>query len=184
MSRSEAFMGKWVVFGLGWSLVFYPALQRIPPALSAGQAYGGGLALTGAALVLLMARRHCHRRTTLIFALAVLFLLGTSSAGAVSTMLGTAAVLGWVRAGRRFSERSLFSPAAELVSGVGTFGLAVGVEPTGPLVTVLCIWLFYLWQIIPLAVTDHTASLRSAIERRGQFETIRRKVDRLLAARM
>jgi hypothetical protein len=177
-------MGNWVVFGLGWSLVLYPAMQRIPATISSGQAYGGGLALTGAALVLLMARRRSYGRTTLVFALTVLLLLGTSTAGAISTMLGTAAVLGWVRTSRRSSGGYPSSPTSEVVSGVGTIGLAVGVAPTSPLVIVLCIWLFYLWQVLPLAVADQAASFRSAINRRSQFEAIRRRVERLLAARM
>ena len=184
MSRSKADAGKLVAFGLGWSIVLFLSLERIPAIISAGQAYGGSLALTGAALVLLTAKRQCCRRTAVIFALVLLFLLGTSAAGAITILLGTAAVLGWVRSSRGLSARDAFSPTAELVTGVGTIGLAAGVAPTSSLVIALCIWLFYLWQIIPLVVSDRKASLRSARELRRQFEAIRQRVERILAARI
>ena len=184
MNRPFPGFGMLLAAGLGGSLALYLVLRWIPPGISAEPAYGAALTLSGAALAFLTAKRQKHRWTTAIYAIAVLFLFGAGAAGTTTIIFGSAAVVGWVRNSGVLSGKRLWLLAAELVSVAGTIGLAIGFYPARPITIGLCVWLFYLLQILPLAVTDRADPVCRVEALRTKFEATRHKVERILADRI
>jgi hypothetical protein len=182
MNRPFPSFGMILFLGLVWSLVLYLVLRWIPLGISAQQAYGGAVILSSVALTLLIAVRHRINWTTVIYALIVLFLFGTGATHLTSLILGSAAVVGWVRNTRPPRGKLRFALAAELLSLAVAIGLASGIHPGSAIVISLCVWLFYLTQLIPLAVTQHAETVRDHDALRSKFEATRHKVERILAA--
>ena len=182
MNRLYPSFGIFIVFGLAWSLVLYLVLRWIPLGVSAQQAYGGAVALSGVALTLLITVRHRLSWTAVTFAVIVLFLFGIGVADPTIIVLGSAAVVGWVRNSRPSTGNVRFALAAELISVAGAIGLALGSHPGNAMVISLCAWLFYLTQVTPLAVTDRAGTVHDHEALRNKFEATRHRVERILAA--
>ena len=184
MNRPFPSFGMILTLGLGWSLVLYMSLCLVPFSGSADQVYGDAVILTAAVLNLLTAVKQRRRWPTLVFAMIVLMLFATAAADATTKILGAAAVAGWIRNSGLSSLKQTASQIAELVSATATIGLAVSFHPSGPMVIGLCIWFFYLLQIVPLAVSDHSENVPGMEELRSRFERTRHKVEKILAVRI
>ena len=98
-----------LVFGLIWSLAWSLALTLIPVGITAQQAYGAALALSGAALAIVTTFRQGGRWTSILFALILLLLFGVASVGSPVRIIGSAAVLGWIRTAGRSQEPADFA---------------------------------------------------------------------------
>ena len=184
MNRPFSSFTMTLTLGLGWSLVLYMALCLVPASIYSNQAYGGAIILTGAALTLLTAVQQCHRWPTPVFAMIVLMIFGLAATDATTKILGAAAVAAWVRNSGLESLKQPLSLVAELVSAIGTIALAASFNPSGPMVIGLCIWFFYLLQIVPLIISDHSEHVPRMEELRSRFEQTRQKVERILASRI
>ena len=173
-----------LIFGMGWSLTLTLALTLMPDGIPARHCFGGALALSGAAIVLLTARRQKMHWTSVIFANLTLFSFVPMGVDAAASLIGTAAALGWVRsAGRQPGEKST-PVAAEIIATVGAIGLAAVFRPSGALSIGLCIWIFYLLQIIPMALADNTGRTGQEDLLHARFERSRQRVEKILAARL
>lgn len=184
MNRHFPSLWTALVFGLIWSLAWSLALTLVPVGIAGQQAYGAALALSGAALAILTALRQNFRWTSILFAFILLLLFGAASVATAVRIIGSAAVLGWVRTAGRPQNRRILPLVAELIAAAGILCLAVGFYPTSAIVIGLGVWLFYLLQLIPLAAVDSTDWTASRESHHRRFETTRQRVEKILAARI
>lgn len=173
-----------LVFGLIWSLAWSLSLAILPPGPSGQRIYGALLALTGAVLAILTAHRQNFSWTHILYALALIGLFGAAEVGTPVRIIGSAAVLGWVRTAGRYRRGLTLPVTAELFSGAGSIGLALGFNPTSAIVIGLGTWLFYLLQIVPLAVSGDCEWPARAEVLQRRFEATRQRVENILAARL
>lgn len=183
---NQHFHSLWtaLVFGLIWSIVWSLALSNIPFGISGPQAFGGILTLTGAVLMILTALRQGLHWSNILFGFMLLALFGAATVDTTVRIIGSAAVLGWIRTAGRPLKRPILPLSTELLSAAGSLGLAFGFHPTSAMVIGLGIWIFYLLQIIPLAASENTSRPTSPEALHHRFEATRQRVEKILAARL
>ncbi len=184
MNRHLSSLRSILVIGLVWSLVVYLTLLLVPGIRSGHQAFGAVLVLTGALLAFLMTMKQRQRWPSIFFAFIILILFGGINIGTIARIVGTAAVLGWIRFGAREGKKMFLPLIAEGISVAGILAFAAMFNPTSAMVIGLGIWFFYLMQIFPFAATESTYWSASPETLRRQFDDTRRRVRRILAARI